>query len=123
MKPSIRLGALSVLATLTLLAVAVPAGADVNTTATSTITQVQILEPADKQYKLYHGVLWLDYDKSQFNYRWGGKHCSQQTLSETNLTFLFAAFRSQHKVTIRYKNRLHNGTTYRCITGFIVARQ
>ncbi|MEM9488985.1 MAG: hypothetical protein AAGC55_07570 [Myxococcota bacterium] len=98
------------------------APAHAETTATSTITQVQVLEPSDKQYELYHGVLWLDYDKSRFNYRWGGSHCAQQGLSDVNLSMIFDAFRAQHKVTIRYKNRLHEGTTYRCVTGFVIAR-
>ena len=113
-----RLSALAVL--IAMLVTAAPLHAE--TTATSTITQLQILEPGDSQYHLYHGVIWLEYDKSRFNYRWGGKHCDQQGVSDINLTLLFAAFRSQHKINIRYANKLHDGATYRCITGFVVAR-
>ena len=121
MKHSLRLSTITSIAVLiTLLVAAVPAHAD--TTATSTITQVQILETSDKEYELYHGVLWLDYDKSQHNYRWGGKHCGGDGISEVNLTLLFAAFRSRYKVTLRYKNKLFEGATYRCVTGFVVAR-
>lgn len=119
MKSCTAVCALAIL--VTLLATTTTARAE--STATSTVTQIQILEPSDQQYELYHGVLWLDYDKSRYNYRWGGKHCSQHGLSEINLTFLFAAFRSQHRVTIRYKNRLYDGDTYRCITGFVIARK
>ncbi|MCG8419998.1 MAG: hypothetical protein MJE77_18865 [Proteobacteria bacterium] len=97
-----------------------PARAD--STATSTITQMQILESSDTQYELYHGVLWLEYDKAKHNYRWGGKHCEDKGLSDANLSFLFTAFRAQHKVTIRYKRTRHEGAFYRCITGFIIAR-
>ena len=120
MKAKTRLCALAALAVF-LISLA-PAWAKTETTATSTVTQIQILEPSDERYELFHGVLWLDYDKSRHNYRWGGKHCSQQGISDMNLSLLFAAFRAQHRITLRYRNRLYSGTTYRCITGFIVAR-
>src|ERR1051325_6209476 len=53
-----------------LIALALPARAD--TTATSSIAQLMVLEPGDASYKLFHGAVWLDHDKAQWNYCWGG---------------------------------------------------
>ncbi len=92
------------------------------TTVPSTITQIQILTPADKRHQLFHGVLWLNHDKARYNYRWGGKHCGDQGLSEVNVSLLFAAFRSKYNIAIHYKKRLIKSNTYRCITGFTLAR-
>ncbi len=91
------------------------------TTVTSTITQIQILTPADTRHQLYHGVLWLNHDKARYNYRWGGAHCGNQGLSDVNVGLLFAAFRSKYSISIHYKKRLSKNTTYRCITGFTLS--
>ncbi|HEY6178597.1 MAG TPA: hypothetical protein VIX73_29305, partial [Kofleriaceae bacterium] len=55
--PSLLICALTVLA--------VPARAE--TTATSSIAQLMMLEPGDASYKLFHGAVWLDHDKAQWN--------------------------------------------------------
>jgi hypothetical protein len=99
-----------------------PAPAAADTTATSTIAQLKVLERADPSYKLYHGAIWLEYDKATFNYRWGGAHCGEQGLSDINISLLFAAFRAKYSVTIDYVDHEYKERTYRCITGFSVTR-
>ena len=44
------------------LAYALPAHAD--TTATTSVAQLMVLEPGDASYKLFHGAVWLDSDKA-----------------------------------------------------------
>ena len=44
-----------------------PAVAD--TTASSTIAQIKVVERSDASHKLYRGAIWLDYDKATYNYR------------------------------------------------------
>src|ERR1044071_7423550 len=83
-----------------LIALALPARAD--TTATSSIAQLMVLEPGDASYKLFHGAVWLDHDKVQWNYRWGGLQCKGRELSDTSIQLLFAAFRSEYQVTVEY---------------------
>jgi hypothetical protein len=100
----------------------VPAPVAADTTATSTIAQLKVLERGDASYKLYHGAIWLEYDKATFNYRWGGAHCSEQGLSDINISLLFAAFRAKYSVTIDYVENEYKERTYRCITGFSVTR-
>ncbi len=103
------------------LAFAKPAQAD--TTATSKITQIKILSKADSNYRLFHGAIWLEYDKAQFNYRWGGKHCKGNTLKGINVGMLFAAFRYKYSITIDYKNHAHGKHKFRCITAFTLAHK
>ncbi len=93
-----------------------------DTTASSTIAQIKVLERSDQSYRLYHGAIWLDYDKATFNYRWGGAHCNEQGLSDINLGLLFAAFRAKYSVTVDYVENQYNQRTYRCITGFSITR-
>ena len=84
--------------------------------------ELKVLERSDASYKLYHGAIWLEYDKATFNYRWGGAHCSEQSLSDINISLLFAAFRAKYSVTIDYVENEYKERTYRCITGFSVTR-
>jgi hypothetical protein len=99
-----------------------PAAAHAETTATSTITQIKVLDKSHPNYRLFHGAIWLDYDKATHNYRWGGAHCKNQGMSDLNLSMLFAAFRSKYSVTIDYKVMSYRKSTYRCIIGFSVTR-
>jgi hypothetical protein len=99
-----------------------PVAAHADTTASSTIAQVKVVERSDPSYRLYHGAIWLDYDKATFNYRWGGAHCNEQGLSDMNLSLLFAAFRARYSVTVDYVDNTYKDRTYRCITGFSVTR-
>lgn len=99
---------------------AAPAVAD--TSNTSSIAQLMLLEPGDRNYKLFKGAVWLEYDKATVNYRWGGAQCPRQDLSETSVQILFAAFRSEYAVTLEYAVTELKGKQYRCITGFTVSK-
>ena len=92
------------------------------TTNTSSIAQMMLLEPGDKNYKLFHGAVWLEYDKASYNYRWGGAQCPGRDLSETSVQILFAAFRSEYAITLEYVSTELKGKSYRCITGFSVSK-
>ena len=118
MKASVRLLALAaVCASFVLVA---PARAE--TTATSTITQIKVVDKGSESYKLFHGAIWLEHDKSEYNYRWGGKHCDGNGLSDMNISLLFAAFRSKDSVNVDYEDVKYNKASYRCITGFTITR-
>ncbi|HEX3766205.1 MAG TPA: hypothetical protein VHW23_46245 [Kofleriaceae bacterium] len=99
---------------------AVPARAD--TTATSSIAQLMVLEPGDTSYKLFHGAAWLEHDKAQWNYRWGGLQCKGRELSDTSVQLLFAAFRDGYQVSLEYVISDYKGKPYRCVTGLTISR-
>jgi len=109
--------ALVVLAALT-----VPAVAAAETTNTSSIAQLMLLEPGDKNYKNFHGAVWLEIDKANYNYRWGGAQCGGRDLSETSIQLLFASFRSEYAVALEFSSVEVKGKAYRCITGFSVSK-
>ena len=67
---------------------------------TSSIAQVMVVEPGHPSYKNFHGAVWLEVDKAEYNYRWGGAHCGGKDLSENSIQLLFAAFRSEYRVTL-----------------------
>jgi hypothetical protein len=96
--------------------------AEAGTTANSTIVQLKVLEESHPNHRLFHGALWLQYDKGKTNYRWGGKHCADKALSEIKVSMLFAAFRSKYSIAIDYREVSYKAKTYRCITGFTVRR-
>ena len=97
-----------------------PAHAD--TTATTAIAQLMVLEPGDASYRLFHGAVWLDHDKAQWNYRWGGLQCKGRELSDTSVQLLFAAFRSEYQVTLEYVITDYKGKPYRCVTGLTLSK-
>jgi|SRR6185503_8046523 len=103
-----------------LLGVSLSARAD--TTATTSIAQLMVLEPGDASYKLFHGAVWLDHDKASWNYRWGGLQCKGRELSDTSIQLLFAAFRSEYQVTVEYVVTDYKGKQYRCVTGFTISK-
>lgn len=105
---------------LSLAGAAAPAAAE--TSNTSSIAQVMILESGDRNYKLFHGAVWLEVDKATTNYRWGGAQCANKDLSENSVQLLFAAFRSEYQVTLEYAVTELKGKQYRCITGFSVSK-
>jgi hypothetical protein len=115
-----RLFASLALATIALSAGAHAAAAD--STATSSIAQLLILEDGDKNWKNYHGALWLEYDKADYNYRWGGLQCKGRELSPSSIEILFAAFKSEYQVTLEYEVSEYKSKQYRCITGFTVSK-
>ena len=107
---------------LALFALFAPAVAAAETTATSSIAQLMVLEAGDKNYKNFHGAIWLEYDKAQYNYRWGGLQCKGRDLSDSSVQILFASFKSEYQVTLEYVVTEHKNKSYRCITGFTVSK-
>jgi len=107
----------------TVLFLATSAGlAAADTTPTTSVAQLMVLEPGDASYKLFHGAVWLDTDKASLNYRWGGLQCKGRELSDTSVQLLFAAFRSEYQVTVEYAPSEYKGKQYRCITGFTISK-
>ena len=53
-----------------------------DTTTTTSVAQLMVLEPGDASYKLFHGAVWLEHDKASTNYRWGGLQCKGRELSD-----------------------------------------
>ena len=104
------------------LAAFAPHVAAADTTATTSIAQVMVLEPGDASYKLFHGAVWLEYDKASYNYRWGGLQCRGRELSDTSIELLFAAFRSEYQVTIEYVVSEYKQKQFRCLTGFTISK-
>lgn len=96
------------------------AGAD--TTATTSVSQLMVLEPGDASYKLFHGAVWLEHDKASTNYRWGGLQCKGRDLSDTSVQILFAAFRSEYQIRLEYVVTEYKEKQYRCVTGFTVSK-
>jgi hypothetical protein len=103
-------------------ALAAPAVARAETTNTSSIAQMMLLEPGDKNYKNFHGAVWLEVDKQQYNYRWGGAQCGGRELSQTSVEIMFAAFKSEYAVALEYAVSEVKGKEYRCITGFSISK-
>ena len=96
--------------------------AHAETTTTTSIAQLMVLEPGDASYKLFHGAVWLDSDKQSTNYRWGGLQCKGRELSDSSVQLLFAAFRSEYHVTLEYVVSQYKDKQYRCVTGFTISK-
>lgn len=109
-------------AALAIALVAAPRLASAESSATSSIAQLMILETGDGNYKNFHGAIWLEYDKAQYNYRWGGLQCKGRDLSDSSVQILFASFKSEYQVTLEYVVTEHKNKSYRCITGFTVSK-
>ncbi len=105
---------------LALAAIARPAVAD--TTATTTVSQMMVLEPGDASYKLFHGAVWLEADKASWNYRWGGQQCKGRDLGDTSVQILFAAFRAGDQIKLEYVVSDYKDKQYRCVTGFTISK-
>ncbi len=103
------------------LLVAAPARAD--STPPSGVAQLMVLEPGDASYKLVHGAVWLEVDKAQWNYRWGGLQCKGRELGDTSIQLLFAALRGEYEVALEYVVADYKGKTYRCLTGFTISKR
>ena len=99
-----------------------PTSARAETTATTSIAQLMVLEPGDASYKLFHGAVWLERDKATWNYRWGGLQCKGRELSDTSIQLLFAAFRSEYQVQVEYVQTDYKGKQFRCVTGFVISK-
>jgi hypothetical protein len=99
-----------------------PGAATADTTPTTSIAQLMVLEPCDASYKLFHGAVWLDHDKASWNYRWGGLQCKGRELSDTSVQLLFASFRSEYQVTLEYVVSEYKGKSYRCVTGLTISK-
>ena len=96
--------------------------AHADTSDTSSIAQLMILEAGDASYKNFHGAIWLDVDKASYNYRWGGLQCKGRELSDSSVQILFASFKSEYQVTLEFEVTEYKSKTYRCITGFTVSK-
>jgi hypothetical protein len=94
--------------------------ASAQTTPTSTIFQLKILGKAHSKYRYFHGALWLTIDKAERNYRWGGLHCDDNSLTEGQVKMLHDAFRGKSRVQLDYVERVYKDNRYRCITGFSI---
>jgi hypothetical protein len=92
------------------------------TTPITAIHQLMVLESGDKNYRLFHGAIWLEIDKATTNYRWGGAQCAGKELSDSSVQILFAAFRNEYAVSLEYAVTELKGKQYRCITGFTVSK-
>ena len=103
-----------------LLVAARPAFAD--TTPTTSVAQLMVLEPGDPSYKLFHGAVWLDVDKAAWNYRWGGLQCKGRELSDNSIQLLFASFRAEYQVTVEFVATEYKGKQFRCLTGFTISK-
>jgi len=108
------------LALVLVLALAPRASAD--TTLATSIAQLMVLEPGDASYKLFHGAVWLEVDKANVNYRWGGQQCKGRELSDSSVQILFAAFRSEYQVKLEYVVTDYKDKQYRCVTGFTISK-
>jgi hypothetical protein len=97
-------------------------GVSADTTATTSVSQVMVLEPGDASYKLFHGAVWLDSDKATTNYRWGGLQCKGKDLSDSSVQLLFAAFRNEYQVKLEFVLSEYKDKQYRCVTGFTVSK-
>ena len=96
--------------------------AHADTTASTTVAQLMVLEPGDASYKLFHGAVWLEADKASVNYRWGGLQCKGRELGDTSIQLLFSAFRAGDLVKLEYVVTEYQGKTYRCVTGYTIAK-
>jgi hypothetical protein len=92
------------------------------TTPTSNVAQLMLLEPGDSSYRLFHGAIWLSLDKASTNYRWGGLQCKGRELSETSIQILYASYRNGDEVTLEYVTSEYNQKQFRCVTGFTIAK-
>ena len=104
------------------LALAMPLLARAETTTTTSIAQLMVLEPGDSSYKLFHGAVWLENDKASTNYRWGGLQCKGRDLSDSSVQLLFAAFRSEYQVKLEFVLTEYKDKQYRCVTGFTISK-
>lgn len=96
--------------------------AQAETTPTSNVAQLMLLEPGDSSYRLFHGAIWLVLDKATTNYRWGGLQCKGREMSETSIQILYAAYRNGDQVTLEYVASDYNQKQFRCLTGFTIAK-
>jgi hypothetical protein len=110
-------------AMLAIAAVSVSGGsAHADTSAASSIAQLMVLEPGDSSFKLFHGAIWLEVDKAQWNYRWGGLQCKGREISDSSVQILFAAFRAGDAVKVEYVASDYKDKPYRCLTGFTISK-
>jgi hypothetical protein len=103
-------------------ALLVPRAARAESSDTSSIAQLMVLEAGDASYKNFHGAIWLDVDKASYNYRWGGLQCKGRDLSDSSIQILFASFKSEYQVTLEFEVTEYKSKSYRCITGFTVSK-
>lgn len=116
------LGPVLVLGVALAVSAASPADADADTANTSAIAQLMVVESGHKDYKSFHGAVWIDHDKASTNYRWGGAQCGGRDIAESTVQLLFAALRSGDQVTLEYVVSEVRGKPYRCVTAVVFSK-
>lgn len=94
-----------------------------DTSPTSTLSQLTVIESGDRNYKSFHGAVWLEQDKATTNYRWGGTQCAGKDLSDSTVQLLFAALRSGDQVSLEYTLADVKGKQYRCVTAVTFSKR
>ena len=117
-----RLGLALALALGVAIAMSAASPARADTANTSAIAQLMVVESGHKDYKSFHGAVWIDHDKATTNYRWGGAQCSGRDISESTVQLLFAALRSGDQVTLEYVLSEVKGKQYRCVTAVVFSK-
>jgi hypothetical protein len=109
-------------AALLVLIASLAAVASADTTPSTSVSQLMLLEPGDASYKLFHGAVWLDADKATTNYRWGGLQCKGRDLGDNSVQILYAAYRAGDAVKLEYVITDYKDKQYRCVTGFTISK-
>lgn len=103
-----------------LVGIAAPAAAEIS--PTSPVAQLHVVEPGDDNHRLFHGAVWLEVDKAQTNYRWGGLHCKGRELSAPSLALLAQALGSTLVVQLGYVASTYEDKAYRCVTSVTISK-
>ena len=99
-----------------------PATALADTSPTSGVAQLMVVEAGDASYRLFHGAVWLDSDKASTNYRWGGLQCKGREIGAASLELLMLAMRTDYQVTLEYVASQLESETYRCVTAVTLSK-
>ncbi len=93
-----------------------------DSTPSTSISQLMLLEPGDASYKLFHGAVWIETDKATTNYRWGGLQCKGRDLGDNSVQILYAAYRAGDSVKLEFVINDYKDKQYRCVTGFTISK-
>lgn len=117
-----RSRSLAALASLTLLAVAVPATAYAadQTGSVGAVEKVELNTPSADAYLQYHGRVFIKSGKTAaVEYRWGGTSCGSKTLSAEHVDLLVQASRSSSSVHVSPRFQTGAGSS-KCLVGFTI---
>lgn len=93
-----------------------------DTSPTSGVAQLMLVEPGDASYRLFHGTVWLEADKAAANYRWGGLQCKGRDISDASVQLLLASLRGDYQVTLEFVPSQLEDTTFRCVTAVTLSK-